>query len=235
VCESSSSPALRAADIEIHAGLRKVRSGRERLAAVLAAASKKLRERFGACARNFGPWLIIAIGFAVATAMFGCSEQRAPQNQYALPAPSRSYSYVPPRSRLEVASWYGPGFVGHIMSDGEMFNPNELTAASKTLPIGSHVRVTNPDNGRSVVVRINDRGPYVRGRSLDLSPGAAQQIGLTAKGVCRVRVSAVGVTPHDAPYIRRTTYDERGRRSSRRRRVSNPPDSSPESNMADRR
>jgi rare lipoprotein A (peptidoglycan hydrolase) len=163
---------------------------------VLAAASKKSIERFGACARGFGQWLTIAIAFVVAIAMSGCSEQRAPQNQCSSPAPSRGYSSAPPRGRLEVASWYGPGFVGHLTSDGETFNPNELTAASKTLPLGSHVRVTNPDNGRSVVVRINDRGPFVRGRSLDLSRSAAQQIGLTAEGVGPVRVRRVGMTSH---------------------------------------
>jgi rare lipoprotein A (peptidoglycan hydrolase) len=160
---------------------------------------------------GFGRWPVIAIGLVVATAMFGCSTQRAPENQYSSPAPPRSYSAAPPRGRLEVASWYGPGFVGHVTSDGEIFNPDELTAASKTLPIGSLVRVTNPDNGRSVVVRINDRGPYVRGRNLDLSRSAAQRIGLTAKGVCRVRVRVigpVGSVPNAAssPYIRRTTY-----------------------------
>jgi rare lipoprotein A (peptidoglycan hydrolase) len=187
---------------------------------------------FRSSARNAG--LLLTMCFVVAIAMFGCSEQRAPENQYASPAPSRSYSYVPSRSRLEVASWYGPGFVGHVTSDGEIYNPDGMTAASKTLPIGSHVRVTNPDTGRSVVVRINDRGPYVRGRSLDLSSSAARQIGLTARGVCPVRVSAVGVRSHDAPYIRRTMYHEPGRRSSRRRRVSNPPGASG-SKMADRR
>ena len=90
-------------------------------------------------------------------------------------------------ARTEVASWYGPGFAGRRTSTGEIYNPEGLTAASTTLPLGSHVRVVNPDTGRSVVVRINDRGPYVRGRSLDLSHGAAQQIGLTGKGVGRVR------------------------------------------------
>jgi rare lipoprotein A (peptidoglycan hydrolase) len=163
---------------------------------VLAAASKKSVEGFDACARGFGQWLRIAIAFAVAIAMYGCSEQRAPQNQYSSPAPPQRYSSVPPRGRLEVASWYGPGFVGHVTSDGEIFNPNELTAASKTLPLGSDVRVTNPENGRSVIVRINDRGPYVRGRSLDLSRSAAQRIGLTAEGVGRVRVSRVGMPSH---------------------------------------
>jgi rare lipoprotein A (peptidoglycan hydrolase) len=177
---------------------------------------------------DFGQCFVAVIGVVVAAAMFGCSEQRAPEDQYSAPAPYQSYSSVPRRGRLEVASWYGPGFVGHITSDGEIFNPNELTAASKTLPIGSRVRVTNPDNGRSVVVRINDRGPYVRGRNLDLSRSAARDIGLTAEGVGRVRVSAVGrVGPASnaasPAYIRRTTYHQSAIRPSRRRRVSKPP------------
>ena len=92
-------------------------------------------------------------------------------------------------THTEVASWYGPGFAGRPTSTGETYNPEGLTAASRTLPLGSHVRVTNPDTGRSVVVRINDRGPFVHGRSLDLSHGAAQQIGLTGKGVGRVQVT----------------------------------------------
>jgi rare lipoprotein A len=133
--------------------------------------------------------------------------------------------------------------VGHVTSDGETYNPNELTAASKTLPIGSRVRVTNPENGRSVVVRINDRGPYVKGRSLDLSRDAAQQIGLTAEGVGRVRVRVIRVKSHDVPadgptrdratpagsaaddaeplYVRRTSYHQRTRRSARVSRVKN--------------
>ena len=142
-----------------------------------------------------GRRLTIAISFVIATAMFGCSTQHAPQNQYIPPAPSQSNSLVRPRGVIEVASWYGPGFAGHLCSDGEIFNPNELTAASKTLPIGSRVRVTNPRNGRSVVVRINDRGPYVRGRSLDLSRRAARQIGLTEEGVGRVRVKTLRRSP----------------------------------------
>jgi len=89
----------------------------------------------------------------------------------------------------EVASWYGPGFNGHITSTGERYNENALTAASKTLPLGSRVMVTNPENGRSVEVRINDRGPHVRGRSMDLSKRAAQKLGISRKGVARVQVT----------------------------------------------
>ncbi len=106
----------------------------------------------------------------------GCSSQ----NYTPASLPATSYHYAPSvqsygTSRTEVASWYGPGFAGRRTSSGETYNPEGLTAASKTLPLGSHVRVTNPDTGRSVVVRINDRGPFVRGRSLDLSHGAAQR------------------------------------------------------------
>ena len=97
-----------------------------------------------------------------------------------------------PRSPgVVTASWYGPGFAGRRTSSGERFDPNRLTAASPTLPLGSVVHVTNISNGRSVNVRINDRGPFVRGRSLDLSHRAAQKIGLTAKGVGRVKVTRV--------------------------------------------
>jgi rare lipoprotein A (peptidoglycan hydrolase) len=150
--------------------------------------------------RNAG--LLLAISFLVATAIFGCSTQPVPQNQYISPAPSQTSSSVPGRGKLEVASWYGPGFRGHLTSDGEIYNPKELTAASKTLPIGTRVRVTNPGNGRSVVVRINDRGPYVRGRNLDLSRSAARRIGMIGKGVCRVRVTRVAATSNHKPAVR---------------------------------
>lgn len=94
------------------------------------------------------------------------------------------------------ASWYGPGLDGHKTSSGETYNQNELTAASKTLPIGSHVIVKNPKNGKSVEVRINDRGPHVRGRSLDLSKRAAQKLGITDKGVARVEVIPAAPKSH---------------------------------------
>src|SRR5947209_17098798 len=73
-------------------------------------------------------------------------------------------------------------------TSGELFDPEEFTAASKTLPLGSVVKVENPRNGHAVTVRINDCGPFVRGRSLDLSRAAAQKIGITNQGVARVRL-----------------------------------------------
>ena len=76
------------------------------------------------------------------------------------------------------ASWYGPGFHGRRTASGERFNANALTAAHRSLPFGTRVRVTNRVTGRSVIVRINDRGPFHRGRSIDLASGAARAIGM---------------------------------------------------------
>lgn len=89
-------------------------------------------------------------------------------------------------SRHGVASWYGSAFQGRRTANGERFDMNKLTAAHRSLAFGTRVKVTNPDNGRSVTVRINDRGPYVGKRTIDLSREAARRIGLTRKGVGRV-------------------------------------------------
>lgn len=80
------------------------------------------------------------------------------------------------------ASWYGPGFHGRRTASGETFNTNELTAAHRTLPFGTKVRVVNKKTGKSVVVRINDRGPYAHGRVIDLSRASAQAIGISGVG-----------------------------------------------------
>ncbi len=80
------------------------------------------------------------------------------------------------------ASWYGPGFHGKRTASGERFNTNDLTAAHRTLPFGTRVRVVNKSTGRSVVVRINDRGPYAHGRVIDLSRASAQAIGILGVG-----------------------------------------------------
>ncbi|WP_026122189.1 septal ring lytic transglycosylase RlpA family protein [Nocardiopsis halotolerans] len=90
------------------------------------------------------------------------------------------------------ASFYGTDFAGRPTANGETFDPNAMTAAHKTLPFGTQVRVTNPDNGASVTVRINDRGPYVDGRCLDLSTAAFDQIIGTGAGVGQVEWQVVG-------------------------------------------
>ncbi|MEF2074032.1 septal ring lytic transglycosylase RlpA family protein [Consotaella aegiceratis] len=89
------------------------------------------------------------------------------------------------------ASWYGPGFHGRQTANGERFDMNKLTAAHKTLPFGTKVRVTNKANGKSVVVRINDRGPYAHGRIIDLSRGAAKAVGMIGRGVAQVTLEVL--------------------------------------------
>lgn len=91
-----------------------------------------------------------------------------------------------------MASWYGGKFHGRKTASGERYNQGAMTAAHKTLPFGTRVRVTHARTGNSVVVRINDRGPFIRGRIIDLSRAAASQIGLTATGVAPVRVTVLG-------------------------------------------
>jgi rare lipoprotein A len=85
------------------------------------------------------------------------------------------------------ASWYGPGFHGKKTASGERFNTRALTAAHRSLPFGARVRVTNERTGRSVVVRINDRGPFAGGRVIDLSKAAAQAVGIS--GVSKVKLT----------------------------------------------
>jgi len=87
-----------------------------------------------------------------------------------------------------LASWYGPGFAGRRTANGEVFDPSVLTAAHKQLPFNTLVRVHNLDNGRSVVVRINDRGPFISGRVIDLSRAGAEAIGMIRSGTARVRL-----------------------------------------------
>ncbi len=95
-------------------------------------------------------------------------------------------------SKEGIASWYGPGFHGKRTSNQEVYNMNALTAAHKTLPFGTRVRIHNLDNGLKTVVRINDRGPFVNNRIIDLSRRAAKAIGMLKKGTARVRVTALG-------------------------------------------
>lgn len=109
------------------------------------------------------------------------------------PAPLPQTSAQP--SRTVRTSYQGEQAAGRPTASGEPYDPDELTAASKIFPIGSNVLVTNPTNGKSVRVRINDRGPHVRGRSLDLSKRAAEELGITEKGVARLKVKRIDSKP----------------------------------------
>jgi rare lipoprotein A len=107
-----------------------------------------------------------------------------------------------------LASWYGGKFHGRLTSSGEVFDTNTLTAAHKSLPFGTLVKVTNLDNGLSTVVKINDRGPFVEGRIIDLSRAAADEIGMLGQGVARVslEIEAFAATDKDIYAIQVGAY-----------------------------
>jgi peptidoglycan lytic transglycosylase len=131
-------------------------------------------------------WLSrLAAALGIASAICGC----ALFGPRAAPPPSRP---APPRSFIiGVASWYGPGFNGKHTASGEIYDQEDLTAASTMLPLGTRALVTNLQNGRSVEVRVNDRGPFVKGRQMDLSHGAAAALGILSPGTARVRIDVV--------------------------------------------
>lgn len=89
------------------------------------------------------------------------------------------------------ASWYGPGFYGNYTANGEIYRQGTMTAAHRTLPFGTKVRVTNLRNGRSAVIRINDRGPFVDHRVIDLGHGAASSLGLISSGIAQVKLEVL--------------------------------------------
>lgn len=97
------------------------------------------------------------------------------------------------------ASWYGPRFHGKTTANGESYNQMALTAAHKTMPFGTVIKVTNPRNGKSVLVRINDRGPYIDGRDLDFSKGTALALGMLNRGVIKVKVQQLTFENRELP------------------------------------
>lgn len=165
------------------------------------------------------PWVPAAVfGLAAAVFLFGCAAPPAP----APPSPQRRVSRAtPPRKpaaerpkpykvlgrwyqplasadgfrQRGLASWYGEPFHGRRTSNGEIYDMHQISAAHKILPLGTVVRVRNLDNGRTLDVRINDRGPFVRGRVIDLSYAAAKRLGVDVPGTAPVEVVAIGMTP----------------------------------------
>jgi len=95
------------------------------------------------------------------------------------------------------ASWYGPGFHGRKTANGEVYDQNSFTAAHKSLKFGTLLKITNLKNNKSVVIRINDRGPYIHGRDLDLSKAAALELGMVRKGVAKIKVEEIKIAGLD--------------------------------------
>jgi rare lipoprotein A len=136
-------------------------------------------------------WAVLVV---VAVVAAGCAtaERRPSPPVVARPLPeTRPTPGDPARGQVGKASWYGDAHHGKKTASGERYDKTQLTAAHRTLPLGTRVRVTNVENDRSVVVRINDRGPFVDGRIIDLSHAAAREIGSLGAGVVTVRVEVL--------------------------------------------
>ena len=142
----------------------------------------------------------IAHGLTIALLIVGLGAAQGPNNSEASSAPIRAVPAKPDIRnqtgknqpyQIGTASWYGEYFVGKPTASGEDFDMYDMTAAHPTLPLGSYVRVTNLRNGRAVVVKVNDRGPIVPGRIIDLSYGAAQVLEFEHRGLQRVRLDLV--------------------------------------------
>ncbi|HEX2867028.1 MAG TPA: septal ring lytic transglycosylase RlpA family protein [Ignavibacteriales bacterium] len=99
------------------------------------------------------------------------------------------------------ASWYGPRFHGKLTANGEIYNQMAFTAAHKSFKFGTLLKLTNPKNGKSVIVRINDRGPYIGGRQLDLSKGAAIALGIIKRGVLKLKVEEIALADENKPLL----------------------------------
>jgi len=124
---------------------------------------------------------VVGLGLAVCVlAAAGCASSKATRPAGAPPAPGTRI--------VGLASWYGQRHQGHATASGEIYDVNKLTAAHRTFPFGTRLRVTNVENGRSVVVRVNDRGPWVNDRILDVSQAAAKALGMIGEGVTRVEI-----------------------------------------------
>ncbi len=140
----------------------------------------------GELTERLAPVRRLAVAIVV-TALAGCSA--------AVVAPT------PGHPQSGVASWYGPGFHGQPTSSGAIYDQHALTAAHQQLPLGTRARVTNLENGKSVEVLINDRGPFAKGRIIDLSYAAAREIGMVGPGTARVQVDVVARPANGASHV----------------------------------
>ncbi|MDX2259246.1 MAG: septal ring lytic transglycosylase RlpA family protein [Hyphomicrobiaceae bacterium] len=158
----------------------------------------------GGCADRGGSAYDPATGTSASPRVWdGTGSPPSIRGRYKLGSPyvvsGRTYvpMHEPDYDRVGIASWYGDAFHGRLTANGEVFDMHAVTAAHPTLPLPSLVRVTSLDTGRSVVVRVNDRGPFVADRIIDLSRASATRLGLLQRGTGRVRVEYLGPAPLD--------------------------------------
>jgi len=152
--------------------------------------------------RLFGSGLLLSLALLVA-----CAGRQVPPTPVAAVAPSPVEVTVPLPPVQEanyretgIASWYGKELHGKQTANGEVFDMYGLSAAHRTLPLGTFVRVTNLDNFKSITVRINDRGPFFKSRFLDLSYGAAKELGFVSQGTARVKIETIEAVRDPAQY-----------------------------------
>jgi rare lipoprotein A len=146
--------------------------------------------------------MILLVGFTVVANKEGKAEEPATKAETVNEENITSNSIVDfVKKGVWTASWYGPRFNGKITANGEIFNQMAYTAAHKSLKFGTLLRLTNLKNAKSIVVRINDRGPYVRGRQLDLSKAAALSLGIEKRGVAKVKVEEISLKGINYPIV----------------------------------
>jgi rare lipoprotein A len=136
------------------------------------------------------------LGVTLAATLQGCTLVGGPAGSSGAPAPAADPSLTT-WTQTGIASWYGEPFHGRQTASGERYDMNKLTCAHKTLPFDTRLRVENLDNGRAVTLRVNDRGPFVEGRIVDVSRKAAQELGMIGPGTARVRITVIG--PSSSP------------------------------------
>ncbi len=152
--------------------------------------------------------VIAVISVLLSGMFFHCSaatRKKGTQRPYVIN--NKSYSPLPSAEGYEkigIASWYGADFHGRKTSNGETYNMHAITAAHKLLPMHTMLLVTNLDNGKEIVVRVNDRGPFVQGRIIDLSYAAAQKVSIVKTGTARVKITALGETQRNKKTGKRT-------------------------------
>jgi rare lipoprotein A (peptidoglycan hydrolase) len=148
---------------------------------------------------EFIAFLLFVSALVVLTIPMAAEAQTDPGTPRTSSSTSAQPSATPIKSLKAKASWYGPGFQGHETSTGEPYNPHKLTAASTKIPLGSTAQVKNLKNGRAVKVKINDCGPNVAGRKVDLSSRAADDLKMKNSGVVPVEVKVLNKPPDAQP------------------------------------
>lgn len=162
------------------------------------APSKTCKSKFSRhnlCVLFFATLILVMLSEGGAASTVKKQQQSVPWTQRPYVIGNRTYHPLPSAigyQEIGIASWYGSDFHGRATSNGETYNMHDMTAAHKLLPMHTMLLVTNLDNGREIVVRVNDRGPFIKGRIIDLSLSAAKKLALVEKGTARVKVTALG-------------------------------------------